>query len=103
MDRSTRNHIAEALEALAAQPAWDEQLWQQCFELVRAYWDNELLAYVHHDLIHYSGLWHSVNILGFRTNPNPYALEEYREEFLAIASALRDDITLEEVKAKYGW
>jgi hypothetical protein len=101
MDGSTRNFIAECLETVAAQSAWDAELWQQCYDAVCSYSQNELLAYVHDDLIHYSGLFHSHNILGFRVKPDRYQLEHYRQEFCDIASALRADITLAEAKIKY--
>jgi hypothetical protein len=101
MDGPTRNYIAECLETVAAQSAWDAQLWQQCYDAVSTHSQNELLAYVHEDLIHYSGLFHSLNILGFRKEPDRYQLEHYRQEFCDIASALRADITLADAKTKY--
>jgi hypothetical protein len=55
MDDLTRNEIAECLEQLAAQPAWNPELWQRCYDLVAANMDDELLAYIHDDLIHYTG------------------------------------------------
>jgi hypothetical protein len=47
MDDGIRNEVAECLERLADQQVWNPELWQQCYELVHANWDNELLEYVH--------------------------------------------------------
>jgi hypothetical protein len=44
MDDTTRNEIAECLERLASQPAWNAELWQRCYDLVGANADDELLA-----------------------------------------------------------
>jgi hypothetical protein len=65
MDETTRKEVAECLEQLADQAVWNPELWQRCYDLVKANWDNELLKYVHDDVIHYSGEFHSRNIFGF--------------------------------------
>jgi len=101
MDDATRNEIAERLDELADQKQWNPELWQRCYDLVGAHQDNELLAYIHDDLIHYSGEFHSMNLLGFRVKPDRYQMENYREEFRGIASALRERLSLSEAKKKY--
>ena len=97
-----QNAIAEASENLAAQESWNPEAWQRCYDLVTANWENELLRYVHDDLVHYDGNFHSRNILGFRVKPNPHQLEDYRHEFRAIAAALRADLSLEVAKKQFG-
>jgi hypothetical protein len=69
MDQATRNEVAECLEQLADQAEWNRDLHKRCYDLVTTNWDNELLKYVHDDLIHYDGDFHSCNILGFRVKP----------------------------------
>jgi len=101
VDETTRNTVAKCLEQLADQMVWSSELWQRCHDLVQANWDNELLKYVYDDLIHYSGEFHSRNILGFRTKPNRYQLQHYRQEFRDIATALRASMPLSEAKKKY--
>ncbi len=105
MDGATRNEVAESLERLADQPTWNPDVWQRCHDLVKANWDNELLEYVYDDIIHYDGLFHMRTIfgwiLGFRAKPNRYELEQYRQEFRDIASALRSGLSLNEAKRKY--
>jgi len=107
MDDVARHEVAEYLERLAGQPMWNPELWQRCYDLVGANWDNEL-QYVHDDLIHYSGEFHSRNIFGFRRKPRHSALEYCRQEFRDIAAALRSSLSLSETKKKYdlsfeGW
>lgn len=47
-------------------------MWQNCYDLVKTNWDSELLAYVHDDLIHYDGEFHSRDLLGFQVKPDPH-------------------------------
>lgn len=101
MDQATRNEVAECLERLADQAEWNPDLHKRCYDLATANWDDELLKYVHDDLIHYDGEFHSRNILGFRVKPGRYQLERYRREFRGIASALRSSMSLSEAKKKY--
>jgi hypothetical protein len=102
MDEATRNEVAQCLERLAEQEAWNPELWQRCYDLVKANCDNELLKYVHDDVIHYSGNFSAWNILGGRVGPDCDQLEDYRYEFRSIAAALRSFIPLSEAEKKYG-
>jgi hypothetical protein len=102
MEDGPRNEVAECLERLADQQVWNPELWQRCYDLVRANWDNELLGYVYDEVVHYSGVFHSYNIFGFRVKPDRYQLENYRYEFRSIAAALRSSLSLSEAKSKYG-
>jgi hypothetical protein len=101
MEDATRNEIADRLNELADQQQWNPELWQRCYDLVGSHQNNELLAYIHDDLIHYSGEFHSVNLLGFRVKPDRYQMANYRQEFRGIASALREHLSLDEAKKKY--
>ena len=97
MDDATRNEIAECLERLAAQPAWNAELWQRCYDLVAANLNDELLAYIHDDLIHYTG--HSL----FRSEPRPADLQSFSQEFRDMAGALRSRMSVTDFKKYYAW
>jgi hypothetical protein len=96
-----RSLIAESLENLARQETWNSEVWQKCYDAVSANMDDELLAYVHDDLIHYDGLFHSRNILGFHVQADPSELADYRQEFRDVAAALQVRLSLKEAQAKY--
>jgi hypothetical protein len=102
MNETTKENVAEALESLAAEESWNGDLWQRCYDLVAANWENELLAFIHDDLIHYDGAFHSRNILGFRTKPDENLLDDYRYEFRSIAAALRANLPLDQAKKRFG-
>jgi hypothetical protein len=55
MDASTRERIAGSLEALADRESWNLSVWQECYELVKANLENDLIGYLYDDLIHNSG------------------------------------------------
>jgi hypothetical protein len=101
MDEAALKAVAESLEHLAEQEVWNPELWQRCYDLLKANWDNDLLEYVYDDVVHYSGEFHSRNIFGFRVKPDRYQLEHYRQEFRDIAKALRSSMPLSEAKKKY--
>jgi hypothetical protein len=92
MDDATRNEIAECLERLAAQPAWNAELWQRCYELVTANLNDELLAYIHDDLIHYTGT------PLFRSEPRTADLQRFSQGFRDIADAVRSRMSLTDFK-----
>jgi hypothetical protein len=102
MDEATRNEVAQCLERLADQEVWNPELWQRCYDLVKANCDDNLLEYIHDDVIHYSGEFHSRNIFGFRVKPDRNQLENYRHEFRSIAAALRASMPLNEAEKAYG-
>jgi hypothetical protein len=95
MDDATRNEIAECFEQLAAQPAWNAELWQHCYDLVAANLNDELLACIHDDLIHYTG--------GplFRSEPRPADLQSFSQEFRDFAGALRSRMSVTDFKKRY--
>jgi hypothetical protein len=97
MDDQTRNEIAECLESLAAQPAWNDTVWQRCFNLVEANADDELIAYFIDDLIHYTGR------PLFRREPQPKDIKRYTQEFRDMAHAVRSGMSLSDFKKNYGW
>jgi hypothetical protein len=101
MDAVIRNEIAESLERLADQPEWNPEIWQRCYESVERHWENELLAYVFDDIVHYSGEFHSRNIFFFRVKADRRRLDRYRQEFRDVAAALRACLSLSEARKIY--
>jgi hypothetical protein len=97
MDDAIRSEIVNCLEQLAAKPLWDAGLWQKCYDLVTANADDELLAYLHDDLIHYTGTSF------FKSEPRPADLQTYSQEFRDFATALRARMSLAEFKKQYAW
>jgi len=95
MDDATRDEIASCLDQLAAAPRWNAALWQRCYDLVGANADDELLAHLHDDLIHYTGT------PLFRSEPRPADLKRYSQEFRDFAAALRLRMSLAEFKKHY--
>ena len=96
MKDSTRTAIAESLEELAAQDVWDESVWQRCYDVVTENMDeDELLSYVHDDIIHYSGR------RLFRPAPIKADFDAYRQEFRDVATALRSRMSLADFKKHY--
>jgi len=96
LDDARRSEIATSLDDLAAQDAWNEIVWQRCYDLVG---DNanadDLVAYVLDDLIHYTGT--SL----FKRTPEQKHLEPFRKQFRDIASALRSGMSLADYKKNY--
>lgn len=90
---TTRGEIAECLDQLAAQTSWNEELWQRCYDLVKANWDDELVEYIYDDLVHYSGR----PLLRSRSA----YLQPYSQEFRNFAVALRSKMSLAEFKKQY--
>jgi hypothetical protein len=95
MDDATRNEIAERLEQLAAQPDWNAELWQHCYDLVAANLNDELLACIHDDLIHYTGR------PLFKSEPRRADLQGFSQEFRDIAGALRSRMSATDFKKRY--
>ncbi len=95
VDDATRNEIADCLDRLAGEPRWNEELWQRCYDLVSTHSDNDLLAYLHDDLIHYTGT------PLFRSEPRPADLASYSQEFRDFAAALRSRLSVTEFKKQY--
>ena len=102
MNEAARNAVAEALESLASQESWNSAVWQRCFNLVTANWHDELMEFVHHDLILYDDVFHPRHILGFQLKSDPHRVDEYRQEFRAVAAALRAHMSLTEAKEQLG-
>jgi hypothetical protein len=98
MNDATRNQIAEALETLAAQPVWNDEVWKHCYELVSANMNDSLVAYVHDDLIHCS----AEPLFRFRNPPTHPDFDSYKQEFRDVAEALRTRMSLAEAQKKFG-
>ena len=101
MDEMTRKQVADSLARLSEQSEWNPEIWQRCHDLVQANWADELLGYVYDDLVHYSGVFDSYNLLGIRVKPNQNELEHYRQEFRDIATAFGLGLSLSEAKQKF--
>jgi hypothetical protein len=76
---------------------WNGELWQRSDDLVSANMDDELLAYLHDDLIHYS----ATPLL--RSEPRPSHLQLYSQEFRDLAAGLQSRMSLAEFKSQYEW
>jgi hypothetical protein len=104
MDEQTRAKVASWLDNLAAQDAWNSEVWQSCYDLIAANMTGEeLLEYVFDDLIHYNGEYHSHNIFGVRVKPDRSAVDEYRQEFRDVATSLRLHLPLRDAQKKFGF
>lgn len=101
MDEAIRKALAEALENLASQESWNSTVWLRCFNLVTANWHDELMEFVHHDLIHYDDVFHPRHIFGIPVKPDLHRLEGYRQEFRAIAAALRANMSLMQARKRF--
>jgi hypothetical protein len=97
MDDATRDEIANCLDSMATESRWNGDLWQRCYDLVKANCDDELLAYLHDDLVHYTGT------PLFRSEPRPADLQTYSQEFRDFAAALRSRMPLAQFKKQHGW
>jgi hypothetical protein len=97
MDDATRSEIVECLERLAVEPAWNAELWQRCYDLVTANLNDELLAYIHDDLIHYTAR------PLFSSEPRPVDLQRFSQEFRDIAGALKSRMSVTDFKKTYEW
>lgn len=96
LDNGKRSEIAKLLDDLAAQDVWSADVWQRCYDLVSANMDeNDLLGYVHDDLIHYTGR------RLFKEAPVAKDFNPYRQEFRDVATALRAGLSLAEYKKQY--
>jgi hypothetical protein len=96
LDDTTRREIAKSLDELAAQDVWNADIWQRCYDLVDANMnEDDLVAYVHDDLIHYTGT------PLFRSAPKRKDFEPYRQQFRDVASALRAHMSLTDYKKNY--
>ena len=93
VNNATRSEIAECLDQLAAQTSWNEELWQRCYDLIKANWDDELVEYIYDDLVHSSGR----PLLRSRSA----YLQTYSQEFRNFAVALRSKMSLAEFKQQY--
>jgi hypothetical protein len=96
LDDAKRIEIAKSLDDLAGQDAWNGDVWQRCYDLVTANMNqDELVAYVHEDLIHYTGT------PLFRSAPRAKDLQPFRPQFRDIAAALRLKTSLADYRKNY--
>jgi hypothetical protein len=96
LEDTARIEIAKSLEDLADQDFWNAEVWQNCYDLVGANMSlDDLVAYVHDDLIHYTGK----PLFDPLAKPRDFA--PYRQQFRDIASALRSRMSLADYKKSY--
>ncbi len=89
LEDAKRLEIAKSLDDLAAEDVWSADVWQRCYDLVSANVNHdELLGYVHDDLIHYTGK------RLFRAVPIAKDFNPFRQEFRDVAAALRAGASL---------
>ena len=100
MTDATRIEVADSLDRLANIEDWDKEVWRRCYDLVSANLDDELLAYVHDDLVHCTGVRFFDSI--FKKNPKPPDFRSYQAEFGELATALRSGMLLKQFKRDFG-
>ncbi len=100
-DGAVRSQIAAALDNLVAQTEWNEEAWLQCWNLFQTYGNDELVAHGFDDLVHYSGVFHERNLLGFRVAPQRTILEGHQRTLRNLAAALRANMSLEEARKSF--
>ena len=94
----TRLKIADILEAFANEPGWNEELWRNFRDVIKDAEVDGLLANADEELIHYSGVFNARNLLGFRVKPDKGQVAVYKEQFHALAFAIRNGTSWEEYK-----
>src|SRR4051812_6592903 len=96
LEDAQRLEIASSLDELAAQDVWNPEVWEHCYYLVSANMNkDDLLSYVHDDLIHYTGT------RLFRSVPLAKDFNPFRQEFRDIAAALRSRTSLADYEQNY--
>jgi len=98
MTELDRLRIAEILDAIAAHEEWSQELWEQFDERLRGVSVDDLIAYAYEELIHYSGEFNSMNLLGLRTRPDKIQVDAYKTEFRQICLAIRSGTSWKEYK-----
>ena len=84
-----RFQLAHNLDLLAQTISmWSGDLWKQTLELAKEV-DHPAAAGACEELIHYSGEFNSMNLLGLEVRPNDDQLANYAEIFAEFADALR--------------
>ena len=90
-----RLRIADVLDSCANQNGWNQELWEQFNGLLKQTKIDGLLAHAHEELTHYSGETEGRFFLG---SPSASHVAELKENFRAIARALRSGTTWIEFK-----
>ena len=102
MDRSgeqqVRLEIASILEAIAAEPGWNNALYAKIGDLLKRTDVDGLLAHADEELIHYSGESNSRNLRMFPVKPDEIQVRGYKSEFRQLADAIRSGKTWDEYK-----
>ena len=90
---------ADILDRFAERSSWNEELWGRFDQIIKKVSVDRLLAAADEALIHYSGLFGQVNILGFRVPPTPTEVCDLQIHLHAIAHALRHGLSLEDLES----
>jgi hypothetical protein len=96
--RIIRLEVADTLDSIAAHSGWNDELSRRFNSLLEQTDVDGLLAYAAEELIHYSGVFNSLNLLGFRVKPDKNQVEGYKDEFRQVAEAIRDGTSWEDFK-----
>jgi hypothetical protein len=95
---TARLQVADVLETFAAESGWNEELWHRFNDLLRVVEVDGLMANADEELIHYSGEFHARNLLGLKVKPDKIQVADYKEQFRALAAAIRDGTSWEGYK-----
>ena len=97
-EATARLKIADILEAFANEPVWNEELWRNFRDLMKDAEVDGLVANADEELIHYSGVFNARNLLGFSVKPDKGQVAVYKEQFHALAFAIRNGVSWEDYK-----
>jgi len=82
--------LAHQLELIAgAISQWNTVVWEQAYELAQNL-PHQAARQAAEELRHYKKLFHKYNVFGLPCSPEESQLQKLREEFIHIASQLRD-------------
>jgi len=93
-----RLEIADTLDSIAAYSGWSDDLSRHFDDLLELVYVDGLLAHAAEELIHYSGQFNAMNLLGFRVKPDKSQVESFKDEFRQVAEAIRTGTSWEEYK-----
>lgn len=96
-----RLEIADVLDAIAAESAWNDELWSRFDALRKRAVVDSFIALADEELIHYSGVFNQRNIFLMRVKPDKTQVQNYKEQFRQIAQAIRTGMPWEEYYRNY--
>jgi hypothetical protein len=99
---SIRLQIADTLEAIANTEGWNNELHLRFLDLLKQIEGDELLWHADEELIHYSGVFNSFNLLGIRVKPDKEEVSDFKHTFREVANDIRNGTTWEEYRRTHG-